>query len=136
MNTMTTPPPTTDPVHKPDNALLKKIAEEFAKGDVGFCLPYLAGNMKWNVLGERTIEGKELVLEASRMQQLEAFPAITIKNVVADGDHVVVESTGKAKTKSGKPYDQTYCEVFRFKGEQLQEITTYLDTELSKQALG
>jgi len=71
----------------------------------------------------------------SKMAQLESFPRITIRNIVCEGDFVVVESTGEARTKAGKPYNQTYCEVFRFMKEELQEITTYLDTASSIEAL-
>ena len=77
------------------------------------------------------IIGKDEVLEVSKMLQLESFPVITIKNIVAEGNYVVVESSGEAKTKNGNPYNQTYCDVFRFNGNKLQEITTYLDTALS-----
>ncbi|MBC7826857.1 MAG: nuclear transport factor 2 family protein [Chitinophagaceae bacterium] len=115
--------------------LLKKISEEFAKGNLPFCEAYLADDIKWNILGNSAIIGKEQVLEVSKMQQLESFPVITIKNIVAEDAYVVVESTGKAKTKNGKPYNQTYCEVFKFNDEKLQEINTYLDTALSKEVL-
>lgn len=115
--------------------LLKKISEEFAKGNLEFSAAYLADDIKWNILGNASVVGKEEVLEVSQMLQLESFPEITIKNVVAEGNCVVVESTGKARTKNGKPYNQTYCEVFRFNNEKLQEITTYLDTALSNEAL-
>ena len=115
--------------------LLKKISEEFAKGNLGFSEAYLAEDIKWNVLGEDTIVGKQQVLEASKMAQLQSFPVIKINNIISEGDYVVIESTGEAKTIKGKPYNQAYCEVYRFVNEKLQEITTYLDTALSKQAL-
>lgn len=115
--------------------LQKKISEEFAKGNLKFSEAYLANDIKWNILGDDTIVGKEQVLEVSKMLQLQSFPVIKIKNVVEEGDYVVIESTGEAKTKNGKPYNQTYCDVFRFNNEKLQEITTYLDTVLSKEAL-
>jgi ketosteroid isomerase-like protein len=57
------------------------------------------------------------------------------KNVVAEGNCVVVDSTGEAKTKNGKPYNQIYCDVFSFSDGKLQEITTYLDTALSNEIL-
>ena len=115
--------------------LLKRISEEFAKGNLGFSEAYLAEDIKWKILGNDTIIGKEQVLEVSKMAQLQSYPVIKIKNVVQEGDCVVVESTGEAKTKNGKQYNQAYCEIFRFDNEKLQEITTYLDTALSKDAL-
>ncbi len=117
-----------------NNQLLIKISEEFARGNLEFAGLYIADNIQWNILGENTIIGKAEVLEVSKMLQLESFPVITIKNVIADGDFVVIESTGKATTKNGKPYNQSYCDVFKFKEERLIEVTTYLDTALSNKA--
>ena len=114
---------------------LKDISEQFAKGNMDRVERYLADGVTWNILGSGTVTGKDQVLEVNKMAQLEKFPKITIKNVVGEGDFVVVESTGKGRTKSGKPYNQSYCEVFRFTNEELQEITTYLDTALSVEAL-
>ncbi len=114
---------------------LRQISEAFPKGNLEFFLPFLANDIKWNILGYGTVSGKEEVLEVFKMSQLESFPVVTIKNIVAEGNYVVVESTGEANTKNGKPYNQTYCDVFYFDNEKLLEITTYLDTALSKEAL-
>src|SRR5215216_3098713 len=102
--------------------LLKKISEEFSKGNLAFSEAYLAEDIKWKILGENTIAGKEQVLEASKMAQLQSYPVIKIKTIISEGDYVVIESTGEAKTKKGKPYNQAYCEVYRFDNEKLQEI--------------
>ena len=115
--------------------LLKDVSEQFAKGNMEFVEPYLADGIQWNILGNGTVSGRDEVLEVNKMAQLESFPKITIKNIVGEGNLVVVESTGEAQTKTGKPYNQTYCEVFRFKNQELQEVTTYLDTALSIEAL-
>lgn len=97
------------------NPTKREISEQFAKGNLEFSAMYLSDDIKWNILGENPILGKEQVLEVSKMSQLQSYPVITIKNVVAEGDYVVIEATGKATTRSGKPYDQTYCDVFRFR---------------------
>jgi uncharacterized protein len=117
-----------------DKQLQIKISEEFAKGNLEFAGVYLNDDIRWNILGENTIIGKQEVLEVSKMLQLQSFPIITIKNIIAEGDFVVIESTGKATTKSGKPYNQSYCDIFKFKEEKLIEITTYLDTALSNES--
>jgi uncharacterized protein len=116
--------------------LIRKISEAFVKGDIEYFKTYLTDDIKWNILGTNPIIGKKAVLEVYNMSELESFPVSVIKNIVANGNYVVVESTGKATTKNGKPYYQSYCDVFRFSGDQLQEITTYLDTALSKKAFG
>jgi uncharacterized protein len=119
----------------PNRQLYVQISEAFAKGNLAFAEAYLADDIRWNILGEAAITGKEAVLEVSQMQQLESYPLITIKNIVADGNCVVIESTGEAKTKQGTPYHQTYCEVFTFREGKLAEIMTYLDTALGRETL-
>jgi ketosteroid isomerase-like protein len=44
---------------------------------------------------------------------------------------MVIESEGKATTKTGKQYNQMYCEIFRFDKNMLEEITMYLDTRFN-----
>jgi uncharacterized protein len=119
----------------PDPQWLKNISVEFARGNMAPVKRYLADGVKWNILGSGTVTGRDEVLEVTRMVQLQSFPKITITNVVCEGNFVVIESTGEATTTTGKPYNQAYCEVFRFHNEEIQEITTYLDTALSAQAL-
>ncbi len=46
--------------------LLKKISEEFAKGNLEFFAAYLADDIKWNIPGDTPIIGKEQVLEVSK----------------------------------------------------------------------
>ena len=117
-----------------NNEFLIKIAEEFAKGNLAFAEAYLAEDIKWDIVGDNPVIGKEQVLEVSKMSQLQSFPVITIKNIIAAENFVIIESAGEATTKSGKPYNQRYCDIFKFENEQLKEITTYLDTALSRQA--
>ena len=58
------------------------------------------------------------------------------QNIVAEGDHVVVEAQGKARTKSGQDYNNTYCFVYRLAGGKIVEGHEYMDTELVTRVLG
>jgi uncharacterized protein len=49
---------------------------------------------------------------------------------------VVVEGRGQATTKTGKPYNNTYCFVFRLANGKIQALTEYLDTEVITAAFG
>lgn len=115
--------------------LQKKISEEFVRGNFDFSSTHMADDARWNILGTAPIIGRERIAEAFKMEQLQSFPLVKIKTIIAEGQYVVTESTGEAKAKNGKPYNQSYCEVFRFADGQLQEITTYLDTALSRDVL-
>jgi ketosteroid isomerase-like protein len=55
---------------------------------------------------------------------------ITAERIIAEGNFVVVEARGDNLTKTGKPYCNRYCFVFRVCDGKLKELTEYLDTEL------
>jgi ketosteroid isomerase-like protein len=56
--------------------------------------------------------------------------------VFGDGDFVAMQAHGEARAKTGRPYNNTYCFVFRFRDGKIAEMTEYLDTELVTSALG
>ncbi len=89
------------------NQLYKKIGEEITKGNVEFYKAYFADDVHWNIGGNGTVKGKKNVIETLGMKALENYPVVTIKSIIAEGDKVVIESTGVATTKTGKPYNQT-----------------------------
>jgi ketosteroid isomerase-like protein len=48
---------------------------------------------------------------------------------------VVIQCHGRVTTKTGKPYNNTYCYVCRMADGKMRELTEYLDTELVATAL-
>jgi ketosteroid isomerase-like protein len=60
----------------------------------------------------------------------------TASRFIAEDDYVVVECRGNVVTKSGQPYNNTYCYVCRMEEGRLKELTEYLDTDLVVRALG
>lgn len=60
---------------------------------------------------------------------------LTVRRILADADHVVVEARGRATTKGGAPYNNDYCFIYRISGGKVVEVTEYLDTQLASAAL-
>ena len=56
--------------------------------------------------------------------------------MIAESDWVVVQSRGKAETKDGRAYNNTYCHVFRIDDGKISEVTEYFDTELTSSVFG
>jgi uncharacterized protein len=122
--------------------LLESAFAELAGGNGQPLMDALADDVRWTVIGSspwsRTYAGKrEVVDELMRplfSQFADQFTARAIR-VIAEDDVVVVEARGQVNTKAGKPYNQTYCYVFRLADGRVSELTEYLDTELVGQAL-
>ena len=86
------------------------------------------------------IHGKQKVLKglrnalAARLENGGAI-AMTIENLIAEGDYVAEQSHGKARTKDGKDYNNTYCRMWHITNGKIQAMQEYLDTELVRQCL-
>lgn len=123
--------------------LMQQIFSEMAKGNSRPLVEAMADDFRWTVTGttpwSRTYAGKEAVL-TELFTTLRSRMADRIKTIplrfIAEDDLVVVEARGSNTTASGKPYNNTYCFVFRIAGGKLQEVTEYMDTLLVMAALG
>jgi ketosteroid isomerase-like protein len=63
--------------------------------------------------------------------QLEGRTINTAERIHADGDFVIVESKGAVTTRSGKPYNNTYCMVFEMADGKIVEVREYMDSALA-----
>jgi uncharacterized protein len=116
---------------------------ELSKGNGAAFLEAMADDIKYTLQGRTkfsgTMNGKQQVMEkllGPLGAALESGIAITPYNFIADGDYVVMLSNGKATTKSGKSYNNSYCHVFKVVGGKVKEINEYLDTALVDEAFG
>lgn len=123
--------------------LIRKMFAALAAGDTASFMNSLADDVQFTVMGttrfSATYCGKdELVnkLLGPLGAELATPLVITPQLLIAEGEYVAMEAGGKSTTKSGKPYDNRYCQVFRVVSGKVKEIREYLDTELVTQAFG
>jgi uncharacterized protein len=126
-----------------NNQLIHQIFEELSKGNSEPFVASMADDFRWTVTGttkwSRTYEGKQSVLVelfGPLRARINGRIRTTAHRLIAEGDYVVVEARGSNTTKSGDPYNNNYCFVFRLSDNQLKEVIEYLDTELVTVALG
>jgi ketosteroid isomerase-like protein len=121
---------------------MQSVFAELADGNGQPFMDALADDARWTVIGSspwsRTYEGKRAIIDELMRplfrQFANQYTARAIR-VIAEDDMVVVEARGQVTTKSGKPYNQTYCYVFRLADGRVRELTEYLDTDLVNQTL-
>lgn len=112
--------------------LIKKINAAFIKGKVERVAGYIDRNIRWNIVGMPQIKGKDDFIKTKEMMLRESFPNIKIKNIVAEGDFVVVESADidesdtDKEIKSGKPFTPSYCDIYLIRNGKIYELTTYI----------
>jgi ketosteroid isomerase-like protein len=123
--------------------LLQTIFAELAKRNPLPFVESMADDFRWTVTGttawSKTYEGKQSVLTellGELRSRIDGNLTTTATRFIAEDDFVVVEAQGSNTTKTGKPYNNRYCFVFRVSGGKLQEVTEYLDTELVTATFG
>ena len=57
------------------------------------------------------------------------------RNVVAEGDCVVVEMRHRAEVLSGKPYETDHCLVFELRDGRISAVREYIDSLYLKQQM-
>ncbi|WP_314437385.1 nuclear transport factor 2 family protein [Massilia timonae] len=111
-----------------------KAFAAWAAGGRTFFDDMLAPNVVWTIKGSsptaRVLRGKQELIDGavtplSTRLQRQIRP--TIRNLWADGDHVIIEWDGEAVAKGGKPYRNSYLWIFRMQGGRATEVTAYLD---------
>ncbi len=125
----------------------KKIVLSFydagARGDMETCFDLLSDDVTWINIGSTrfsgTYSGKQALVEellGPLFNQLKAGIASTVERLTAEADIVVAQTQGSAETLDGKPYNNRYCQVFRFDNGKIVEVTEYFDTALLDSVFG
>ena len=96
----------------------------------------ILGSTRWSGVysGKAEIARNLLMPLTAEMASLGKFE---IENLIAEGNYVVVQghATGRI-TKSGKPYNNTYCLVYEIVAGKIRRLTEYCDTELITSIFG
>jgi ketosteroid isomerase-like protein len=117
--------------------ILEEAFAEAARGNGAAFRDAMADDIRWPVPGtmrcSKTYEGKENVLVGlfrPVMAQLDENFSYRATRFVAENEIVVVQLEGRNTTKSGKPYNNSYCYVCRMENGKMKEVVEYLDTKL------
>lgn len=125
----------------------KQVVQDFYeaanRGDTQGFMNQLADDVRWTNIGSTkysgTCVGKDELttkLLLPLFGQLKNGIAAIIQNIIAEGDFVAVQLNGKAETKDGRPYNNTYCHVFTIRDGKIIEVMEYMDTELVTAVFG
>ncbi len=122
--------------------LMHDVFDALSRGDRRPFRDAMAEDFTWSIIGTTpwsgTYAGREAVardLLGPLFSQFAGRYTNTAHRIVAEGDHVVVESRGSVTTKRGDRYDNQYCYVCRIRDGKLAELTEYCDTALIEAVL-
>lgn len=122
--------------------LLQDVFDQLAAGSTRAMSDAMADDFRWVFPGEWSWSGvwepKQVVVERLLRPLMDQFTGgyrSEADLILADGDRVVVQARGRAVTKRGEAYEQTYCFIFRVRDGRLTEVVEHCDTALVERVL-
>jgi hypothetical protein len=110
--------------NSPKNIFVQDFTIALAKADSRFIPENVTEDVRWNILGNQHIQGKEQLIEALKLSKLGKVAELTIQHVATHGKAGAVN--GIKKLANGKTVG--FCDFYEFgdtKGTLIKEITTY-----------
>ena len=126
-----------------NKAMVRNAVDALGRGDLDGFLADATDDFEFvlggNPPGGNTIKGKQELLELLKMmfsaKLVNSAVPMTIDNMVSEGDIVMEQAHGEARTLDGRDYNNMYCRVWRFRGGKIEGLTEYMDTELARSCL-
>ena len=106
-----------------------QIAEAFCSYRFAVTYPYMADEIKWNIVGREELVGREAVIDrcAEAAKFLETVSATSTKPKINRAETcVVVEGAAQFQDQENQTTSVASCDVFQFSDERLVEITSYV----------
>lgn len=123
--------------------LIEQAWAMISAGDGEGFLSKLSDDATWTFFGSHkfagTFNGKAEIIEKlfePLGAVLEDGIKVEIKSLTAEGDRVIMESKGTARTIDGVDYNNDYCIVITIKDGLITAVREYLDSELVTAAFG
>ncbi len=117
--------------------LMQTILDNLSNGNYEPFFESMSDDIKWTWMGSKdlskTFNGKNQVVNelwGSVKTTIVQPYKFLIKNIIAEGDYVVIEGIGQNMTIDGKLYNNKYCWVCHIVEKKLTEVNEYMDTEL------
>ena len=126
-----------------NKALVKGAWDAVSNENIDGFLDALHDDVTWTFFGNhrfaRTFEGKNDLLNglfAPLHEVLDGGIKVHMETITAEGDRVIMEMKGEAKSKAGLPYNNDYCIVITCRDGKISAVREYLDTELVTSVFG
>jgi hypothetical protein len=108
---------------------MEQIAEAFCSHRFGETYPYMADEIKWNMIGREELTGREAVIDQCKqsVKFLETVSTTLAKPKIYRAENcVVLEGAAQFQDQQNKTSAVASCDVFQFSDGRLVQITSYV----------
>lgn len=111
--------------NSPKNIFVQDLAIAFARNDTDFLLSKVSDDIRWRIVGQKEIEGKDEFADQIASQNSNDVAKITIHHVVTHGKAGSVNGTRQLEDGS----IEEFCDVYEFTnatGKRVAGISSYV----------
>lgn len=104
--------------------LLEDLNKAFARNDSEFIIEHVTNTIRWEIVGDKTVEGKEAFADTLKEMEADEPMKLTIHHIITHGKEASVN--GEMETADGEVY--AFCDVYKFSGfknPKITELTSY-----------
>jgi len=105
--------------------IVEKVNAAFAENDLEGFLAFCAEDVRWTMVGEKTVDGKEAIRQWLASMDIEP-PEFTVVALIAEGDLVAAHGDMIMKDEDGKTVPYSYCDFYRFRGDKIVELRSFV----------
>ena len=105
---------------------IEKVNAAFADNKPEIFLDNCTEDVVWTFVGEKTNKGKTAIRDwMAEMKDMDP-PNFTVDQMIAEGDSVACFGDMTMKDESGKLGKFSYCDFYRFKGDKIAELKSFI----------
>lgn len=104
---------------------LEEFNKAFARNDTEYILDRVTDTIRWTIVGDQTVEGKEEFTSALKAMEAEEPFELTIHHIITHGKEASVNGIMKIP---GDDKAYAFCDVYTFSGfknPKISEMTSY-----------
>lgn len=105
--------------------ILQQANAAVSRGDNEGFLSFCTEDLVWSTVGGETLRGKEAV-RAWMADGYAEPPVFTVRELVAEDDLVVAIGDITSKDGQGKPVQNAYSDVWRFRDGKMAELRAFV----------
>jgi uncharacterized protein len=105
--------------------IVEAINNSFTENNTDGFLEHCTDDIKWTMVGEKTVTGKDAIREWIKAGECEP-PVFSVINLVEDGNIAICNGDMTMKDKDGKESRFSYCDIYRFNSDKVAELTTFV----------
>jgi len=109
--------------------IVRKVNAVFAEGKFEGFLSFCDEDVEWTIVGDKVVKGREAIRQLMQsMAEESAEPPrfFDVDVVIGEDDFVVSHGDMTMKDKHGRTVPYSYCDIYRFRGEKIAELRSFI----------